>query len=79
MVIVRILFSNRKSIIGLLLGEAEIMCGADCWSMETVATKCRLESTVWLSERGYSSLSAQLPERVALSNTETSETRKPGL
>lgn len=77
MVIVRILFS-RKSIIGLLLGEAEIMCGADCWSMETVATKCRLESTVWLSERSVSSLSAQFPERVALSNTETSETRKPG-
>lgn len=59
MLIVRIIFSNRNSIIVFLPGETEITCNADCWLMESVAAKCGLESTVWVIEHGVSPLSAQ--------------------
>lgn len=58
-VIVTILFLNRKSNLVFLLEEAEIMGDADCGLMETLATKCGLESTVWLTGHSVSTLSAQ--------------------
>lgn len=48
-VTVNILFFNRKSNLVFMLEEAEIMGDADYWLMETLATKCGLESTVWLT------------------------------